>query len=558
MPVIDKHMYEELKKWYDGERPKNQYMLYVNSHDRALTNATIRKLMYEIEDEDEYGEEYVSLYSARSFYSNMREYYSHIAKLYLQKPADDDPITDIIGNIPPTCGWITLIVEDIEAFSDDKEKMEEMFKTFLSFAVKFSNIILIGNGDYKDTFAGCEFALREMDDGIKANLEEGVLMIGCYDQEELPEKETVSYETEEKHRDELNYYWETLNEQLKKGHLDYNDFKTLFKETLEYLIPRVTKDQVYRKDLWLIEEIGEMHSSEIKKIEGCKPWELEASIKCATALHKAIINPYNYNDDFSLGEIELNVTIDDPDEDHGSLHISGYLNTTMSVSVETVTKKMDKLAEAIHIRTYGGKTKNIFKLIHELEEDDDIEQSAEQMEKADATFASLMDGIKDAADRIVNKDPGELILRYNGSHDEKGDAFTPEEEKNKIKIIERKYDIPVEEIKGYEKIDQGPLEGIGECKLIRYIAVLNSSNYTIDETGAAVMTKASQKEYDDFVQKIHNEVTSNGVRIIDEGYGVGKNELEWHITLMGKEAEDGYVGVVEIDTCVRTNDGENQ
>lgn len=558
MSVIDKSMYEELKKWYDRERPKNQYMLYVNSRDRALTNATIRKLMYEIKKKDIYGEEYISFYSAKSFYNNMREYYSHIAKLYFQNPADDDPIKEIIGSIPSTCGWITLIVEDIEAFSDDKEKMEEMFKTFLSFAVKLSNIILIGNGDYKDTFAGCEFALREMDDGIKANPEYGVLMIGCYDQQELPKKETVSYETEDKHRDEINYNWKNLNEQLKKGYLDYNDFKTLFKETLEYLIPRVTKDQVYRKDLWLIEKIGAMSSSKNKNIEGCNPWELDASIKFATALHKAIINTYNYNDDFSFGKIALNVTIDDPNEDHGSLHISGFLDTTMTVSVDTVNKKIDNLAEAIHIRTYEGKTKNIFKLIHEPEEDDDIEQSAEQMEKANAAFDSLMDSIKDAADRTVNKDPGGLILRYNGSHDEEGDAFTPEGEENKIKIIERKYDIPAAKIKGYEKLDQGQLEDIGDCKLIRYIAVLDNSDYTIDETGTAMMTKASQKEYDDFVQKIRQEVERDGIRIIDVGYGSGENELEWHISFMSEAAKDGCAGIVEIDTCVRTNDEEYQ
>lgn len=51
MSVIDKHMYERLKKWCDGERPKNQFMMYVNSSDRALTDATIKKLMYEIEEQ---------------------------------------------------------------------------------------------------------------------------------------------------------------------------------------------------------------------------------------------------------------------------------------------------------------------------------------------------------------------------------------------------------------------------------------------------------------------------------------------------------------------------
>jgi len=557
MAVIDKHMYGELKKWCDRERPKNQFMMYVNSNDRALTDATIRKLMYEIDAEDIHCEGYISFFSAKSFYSNMREYYSHIAELYFQNPADDDSIIDIIKSISPTCGWITLIVEDIEAFSDDKEKMEELFKTFSSFAAKRSNVILIGNGDYKEVFAGCESALQKIDCGIKAKTEENVLMIGCYDQEETPEKETVSYETEEKHRNELDYYWETFNEQLKKGHLDYNYFKVLFKETLEYLIPRVTKDQVYRKDLWLIEKIGAMPGSKNMNIEGCKPWEADASVKYAAALHEAIINTYNYNDDFSLGKIALNVIIEDPKEDHGSLHISGFSSTTMTVSVDTINKKIDNLAEAIHIRTYGGKTGNIFKLIHELDEDDDNEQSTEQMEEANNEFAALIGSIKDVADETINKDPGDSILRYNDCRDEETDTFTLDEEKeNKMKIIKRKYDIPVEKIKGYEKFDQGQLEDIGNCKLIRYIAVLDKSNYTINETGAAVMTKASQKEYDDFVSRIHQDVKRDGIRVIDEGYGSGENELEWHISFMSETAEDGCAGIVEIDTCVRTNDGE--
>lgn len=73
-----------------------------------------------------------------------------------------------------------------------------------------------------------------------------------------------------------------------------------------------------------------------------------------------------------------------------------------------------------------------------------------------------------------------------------------------------------------------------------------------------MMTKASQKEYDDFVSKIRQEVKRDEIRIIDEGYGSGENELEWHISFMSEASKDGCACVVEIDTCVRTNDGENQ
>lgn len=59
MSVIDKNMYEKLKDWCDwgeGKRPKYQQIMYVNSHDRALTSATIRKLMFEMTKEDVHGE----------------------------------------------------------------------------------------------------------------------------------------------------------------------------------------------------------------------------------------------------------------------------------------------------------------------------------------------------------------------------------------------------------------------------------------------------------------------------------------------------------------------
>ena len=129
MPVIDKKMYETLKGWcdYDAEkRPKHQQIMYVNSHDRTLTNATIKKMMFEMWKEDVHGELFMSLYSAENFYRNMREYYSHIADLYLNKPGEDDALIDIIEDMPPTCGWIVLIVEDLELLSGKAEVMQEI------------------------------------------------------------------------------------------------------------------------------------------------------------------------------------------------------------------------------------------------------------------------------------------------------------------------------------------------------------------------------------------------------------------------------------------------
>ena len=64
MSVIDKNMYENLKNWCDRKRPENQFLMYVNMHDRELTNATIRKLMFEEDKQDVEGELYIAFYSA--------------------------------------------------------------------------------------------------------------------------------------------------------------------------------------------------------------------------------------------------------------------------------------------------------------------------------------------------------------------------------------------------------------------------------------------------------------------------------------------------------------
>ena len=368
MAVIDKNMYEKLKKWCDyGKevRPKNQFVMYVNSHDRALTDATIRKLMFEMKEEDLHGELYMSLYSAVNFYNNMRDYYAHIAELYMRKPDEEDLLLDIINAYPPTCGWIVLIVEDIETLSEDSKKMQEMLKTILAFACKRSSIVLTGNGDYKDVFSSCEYALHEMYDGVTAKADSDRLMIGCYEQEKAPAQETVCFESPEKQRDELNCYWNVLYKQLDKRYFDYDHFKDLYKETLEYIIPRVTKDHVYRTDLWLIENIGKMSRYDHKDIEGCKPWEFEAAQEFAKGLHRAIINisTYGDNDEFSSGIIEIDVKIEERSEHYGTIHISGYAIDTIKVDVESVFREMDELAETILGCTYNGNSLQLWKYL---------------------------------------------------------------------------------------------------------------------------------------------------------------------------------------------------
>lgn len=128
MSVIDKNVFEHLKAWcdrYEEMMPKYPNIMYVNSRDRSLTSATIRKLMYEVDKDDEWGEMIISLYSAEGFYRNMHDYYSLIASLYGCIIKEDDPLEDILQKISASCGWIVLIVEDLETLSDDSEKWKK-------------------------------------------------------------------------------------------------------------------------------------------------------------------------------------------------------------------------------------------------------------------------------------------------------------------------------------------------------------------------------------------------------------------------------------------------
>ena len=338
MPVIDKAMFEKLKSWWDGNRPKNQQIIYVNIHDRILTDATIRRLMFEIKGKDFMAEEYISLYSAENFYKNMREYASDVAKLYLKELAADDSAKDIIKSILSPCGWITLIIENMESMSNDEERMNELFELLLILAEKKANIILTGYGDYKIVFAGCENALKRMDGGMVGQMEE------------TPQRLAVVNDGDEKHRDELNFYWKILYEQINKEYFDYHIFKDLLKETLEYLIPRMTKEYLYRKDVLLVEKIGDFNRTEEKAIEGCEPWEFEASMVIATALHSAIVNRYENNEDIKTGDIELDVIIKHAGRDYGGVHSYGYSYETISVSVGTICQAIDQLAEEIRWR----------------------------------------------------------------------------------------------------------------------------------------------------------------------------------------------------------------
>ena len=408
MPIIDKNMYDKLKKWWDYDksvRPKNQFIMYINSHDRTLTNATIRKVMFKKWKEDIHGEDYVTFFSAENFYKNMRKYYTHVSELYVKNPGKKDSLEDIISDIPATCGWITLIVEDLEKLTGQDEKMQEMFRTFMKFAAKRSNIILVGSGDYRDVFSGCEYALGAMEYGLNVSEEANEVMISYYAQENDPTVENVTFENIANQRTEIDFYWDKLYGQLDYGYFDFEDFKLLFKETMEYIIPRVSKEKVYRKDLWLIENIGRLKFKKNFDVDGCKPWEYEAACNFATGLHEEIVNMYNHNDEFSKGEILIDVVIRDKDEEFGAVHISGCLVTFTTISTQNVCRRMDYLAELMYVKTYDDEERDAdyrWNLLKKFEDDVD-EVTAEEMKKVDEKFDSLMEGIKELADERFNK-----------------------------------------------------------------------------------------------------------------------------------------------------------
>ena len=354
MMQIDRYMYEHLKNWCDGDRPRYQKVMYVNSRDRALTDMTIRKLMYEMNEEDEHGDEYTALFSAEHFYGHMREYFLYVAKLYRHKPEETDSLEVIITDFPKTCGWLTLIVEDMELLSGETDKLSEIFRAVVTFASMGANIILIGKGDYKKIFAGCDPVLEEMESRLSVKEESGVVGIAAYDQYEMPDREEILYDSIDKRRDELWFYWEEVEEQLDKKYFDYEFYKTLLKESLDYFVTAAAGDRIFRKDIRLLESINAMKQTAYDGIEGCKPWEFEAARLFADGLHWAVINYYDEeeNTDLSKGELFFYADVKEPDEDHGSLYVQSSIGFPITMTVENVDAEMEKLADEVRHWTF--------------------------------------------------------------------------------------------------------------------------------------------------------------------------------------------------------------
>ena len=125
-----------------------------------------------------------------------------------------------------------------------------------------------------------------------------------------------------------------------------------------------------------------------------------------------------------------------------------------------------------------------------------------------------------------------------------------------MKILNRDYEIDASQAKGFEKLRKDQTVNIEKCKLMRCTVVLDESQYRVNEEGCPEMTQASQKEYDEFVFSLRQRFIHDEIMILDEGYGEDEDELEWHITgcVTSKEDKGAILGIIEIDTCVRTED----
>lgn len=353
--TIDKNMYEELMGWRENSSDSKYYdkdnqIMYVNSNNRALTNATIKKIMFEMDEDDPHGELYTSFYSSGNFYNHMREFYTKIATLYFHTPGENDNLSDIISHISPTCYWITLIIKNMEELSDEPEKVHEMMKSLITFSEKGAYIILIGNGDYKEVFRNCDYVLQKFSNYNSIN-DESHFSFDFYEQEKIINQVTTIYETIDKQRDELIFYWKTLYEQLNHNYFDYAEFKPLYKETLEFIIPRISEESIYRNDLLLIENISRFHLNENDKIDGCKPWEFDAAKQFTRRLYLSIAH-MNYGFTENSAKIALEIQLSK--KEFGSIHADGYLLTTININPDNVEEKIDKLSNAIKGCTYYG------------------------------------------------------------------------------------------------------------------------------------------------------------------------------------------------------------
>ncbi len=362
---IDKTMYEELYDWLNRNRRSSgnngiaePQIMYVKSHDRTLTDVTLRKLILEVEREEfNPGDLFVSLYSFKNFQHNMRDYFIHICELYSRALAEDaamEEIIDAIEAIPLLGGWIMLIMEDFGRLSGNPEQISEILHSIMTLGRKRACIILVGDRECKDFFSGSGYTLCDVPGGYTIAGTVECPLIKCYEQDLIPHREVFTAKSSEDRLGEMVFYWDTIYDTLEHEFFDYEYFKILFKETLEYLLPRVEKCRVYRVDVWLIEKLGKMRGKRPNRIDGCKPWEFAAAKKLTAGLHDAITDRWDHGNEFLGKSIEIDLYIGLPEDDLDVWATGNYNALFCIIGSDNACNKMDKVAALIYECSHNG------------------------------------------------------------------------------------------------------------------------------------------------------------------------------------------------------------
>ena len=120
----------------------------------------------------------------------------------------------------------------------------------------------------------------------------------------------------------------------------------------------------------------------------------------------------NINEEKTGIEVEIKKRV----EDFGVIHISGSTYTTIMVNMDTVSCKMDKLSDTIREYTYGGDGARLWQYLNEkYAEQNGLKEVPRERDEVGNKLISLMDNIKEAADRTVNREPGRKVRRYKGN-----------------------------------------------------------------------------------------------------------------------------------------------
>ncbi len=126
-----------------------------------------------------------------------------------------------------------------------------------------------------------------------------------------------------------------------------------------------------------------------------------------------------------------------------------------------------------------------------------------------------------------------------------------------MKIQERDFDLSPDEIKGLDIIPENRRRHVEKAKAVRFVVYLDEGEYFINAEGEPEMTIETQKEYDAFVFGTSGLFHDRGFEIVDEGYGEGEDELEFHLTALAADEPGTAVTTPVIEMRIAVRSGDN-